>query len=228
MLENWVWQKDSLKLMSGHYQDNSSIPDDLLKNLINSKKANEGGKSLRQMFFGTFDITIHTRAEADTVELGRDIYRDLLGIERINGTNIGSNLGHLSETWLAVWDSLTSVNISSWLLGRLLRLHVEPRVRPGHVRLQVRSGGSPQPQHRHGLQEHDTRPRSVRNTLFLCESTQVWKIPHFFLSFPKLIWYYWPFRCSGGSLDATEMLKNFLGREPNQDAFLKSKGLEDL
>ena len=41
MLENWVWQKDSLKLMSGHYQDNSSIPDDLLKNLINSKKANE-------------------------------------------------------------------------------------------------------------------------------------------------------------------------------------------
>merc|ERR1711936_565017 len=95
MLENWVWQKESLKLMSGHYQDNSSIPDDLLKNLINSKKANEGGKSLRQMFFGTFDITIHTRAEADTVELGRDIYRDLLGIERINGTNIGSNLGHL-------------------------------------------------------------------------------------------------------------------------------------
>ena len=98
MLENWVWQKDSLKLMSGHYQDNSSIPDDLVKNLINSKKANEGGRSLIQMFLGTFDITIHTMAEADTVELGRDIYRDLLGIERINGTNIGANLGHLSET----------------------------------------------------------------------------------------------------------------------------------
>ena len=97
MLENWVWQEESLRLMSRHYQDNSSIPDHLLQSLVNSKKANEGGKSLRQMFFGTFDLTIHTSAEADTMEVSREIYRDLLGIERINGTNIGSNLGHLGE-----------------------------------------------------------------------------------------------------------------------------------
>ena len=97
MLENWVWQKESLKLMSGHYKDNSSLPDHLLKKLVKSKRANEGGKSLRQMFYGTFDLAIHTMAEADTVEMGNLIYRDLLGIERINGTNVGSNFGHLSE-----------------------------------------------------------------------------------------------------------------------------------
>ena len=100
MLENWVWQEESLRLMSRHYQDNSSIPDHLLQSLVNSKKANEGGKSLRQMFFGTFDLAIHTRPEADTMEMGREIYRDLLGIETINGTNIGSTLGHLGGNFI--------------------------------------------------------------------------------------------------------------------------------
>merc|ERR1719209_2067829 len=95
MLENWVWEAESLKLMSGHFKDGSPIPTDLLKNLVASKSANEGGKSLRQMFYATYDFMLHTRGKADTVTIAKDLYRELLGIERINGTNIGAILGHL-------------------------------------------------------------------------------------------------------------------------------------
>ena len=30
MLENWCWEEETLKMMSGHYQDGSDIPKDLL------------------------------------------------------------------------------------------------------------------------------------------------------------------------------------------------------
>jgi len=173
MLENWVWQEESLRLMSRHYQDNSSIPDHLLQSLVNSKKANEGGKSLRQMFFGTFDLTIHTMAEADTMEVGRDIYRDLLGIERINGTNIGSTLGHLVGYSAGYYGYMWSLVFAQDMFDS--RFNTEGILNP-----------------RTGM--------DYRNMIL----------------------------GPGGSVDATEMLKNFLGREPNQDAFLKSKGLEEL
>ena len=34
---------------------------------------------------GTYDITIHTSPEVDSMPLARDIYLDVLGVERING-----------------------------------------------------------------------------------------------------------------------------------------------
>ena len=63
MLENWVWQKESLARMSKHYKDGSAIPDDMLKTLVASKTANAGVFNLEQIFFGTYDQTIHTMAE---------------------------------------------------------------------------------------------------------------------------------------------------------------------
>ena len=60
MLENWIWEPESLHRMSAHYKDGSKIPDDLLEKLINSKKANAGVFNQRQIVLGTFDQTIHT------------------------------------------------------------------------------------------------------------------------------------------------------------------------
>lgn len=49
MLENWCWEKESLRRMSGHYKDGSPIPDEMLAKLIASRKANAGVFNSRQV-----------------------------------------------------------------------------------------------------------------------------------------------------------------------------------
>ena len=98
MLENWVWEAESLNLMSGHFKDGSPIPSDLLENLVASKSANQGGFLLRQIFLATYDIMLHTRGKADTMAIAKDLRRELLGIESINGTNKGATFRHLSKS----------------------------------------------------------------------------------------------------------------------------------
>ena len=79
MLENWCWTPSQLKALSRHYSTISSdyktawqasaganaskpeerLPDDLIQNLIKTKNLNGALFNLRQLHFGTFDMTIH-------------------------------------------------------------------------------------------------------------------------------------------------------------------------
>lgn len=69
MLENWCWTAKQLKTMSSHYQrKGESLPDDLIAAIIKSKNVNQGLFNLRQLFFGLYDMTLHTKPE-DAPEL---------------------------------------------------------------------------------------------------------------------------------------------------------------
>lgn len=49
MLENWVWNKESLKILSKHYLKQTEIDDELLDNLIRSKTEMAGQMFLRPL-----------------------------------------------------------------------------------------------------------------------------------------------------------------------------------
>lgn len=60
MLENWCWEPAVLKRITSHYQTQEKLSDELIDKLIKSRYVNIGLFSLRQLFFGTFDINVHT------------------------------------------------------------------------------------------------------------------------------------------------------------------------
>lgn len=60
MLENWCYDVRSLKYFSKHFETGESIPEETIERIIETKKVNAGVFNLRQLFFGIFDMEIHT------------------------------------------------------------------------------------------------------------------------------------------------------------------------
>jgi len=171
MLENWVWQEESLRLMSGHYKDSSALPKEMVDKLVASRNANAGGFTLRQIFLATFDQRLHSaKGKVDTAAIIRDTYKEIVGIDVIPGTNFAAIFGHLvgydAQYYGYLWSEVYSQDMFATRFEKEGVLNAKT-----------------------GL--------DYRNLIL----------------------------APGGSKDGTELLKDFLGREPNQEAFLRSKGL---
>jgi oligopeptidase A len=58
-MENWCWEKETLALISEHYQTHEPIPDDLYQKLVAAKLFHTGLQMLRQLEFSLFDFRLH-------------------------------------------------------------------------------------------------------------------------------------------------------------------------
>lgn len=58
--ENWVYTKETLDLLSGHYKTGEKIPAELIQKLIDSKNFFVGWMGLRQTNMGMLDMAWHT------------------------------------------------------------------------------------------------------------------------------------------------------------------------
>lgn len=58
-MENWCWEKESLDLLTAHYQTGESLSADLFEKMLAAKHFQMGLFTLRQLEFGLFDFRLH-------------------------------------------------------------------------------------------------------------------------------------------------------------------------
>lgn len=77
MLENWVWEHDSLVRMSGRLKDGAPLPEDLIETLLKARQANAGLITKRQILFSLFDQTLHRQSTVNTAEIYTKMCKDV-------------------------------------------------------------------------------------------------------------------------------------------------------
>lgn len=97
MLENWVWNREILASISGHYQDPSKkLPEEMLNQLLAAKNLNVGYSYSRQLVFALFDMALHTtQSEAHPNTVYSEIHQRLMGFAPVEGSNFPAGFGHL-------------------------------------------------------------------------------------------------------------------------------------
>ena len=60
-LENWCWQPEALAFISGHYQTDESLPQDMLDKMLAAKNFQSAMQMIRQLEFSLFDFKMHAQ-----------------------------------------------------------------------------------------------------------------------------------------------------------------------
>lgn len=97
MLENWVWNKEILNAISGHYLNHSQkLPNDLLEKMIAAQEFNQAYGYTKQLLYALFDMTLHTQDQVvDVNQTYIDLYKQVIGQEPLAGQQFPASFGHL-------------------------------------------------------------------------------------------------------------------------------------
>jgi len=173
MLENWVWQKESLSLFAKHYETGEVIPEELLDRMIAAKNINSGTKALQQIFYGIYDFTLNDGFDPDgnksTTDLIKELKNEITFYPYQEGTHQQASFGHLNGYGAAYY---------------------------GYKWSEV-----------------------YAQDMFSVFETNGILNPDIGLKYRKIILE------KGGTVDPFELVKEFLGRDPNSEAFLRSMGI---
>lgn len=64
-LENWCWQAEALAFLSGHFETDAPLPQELLQKMLAAKNFQSAMQMVRQLEFAIFDFRLHQHYQRD-------------------------------------------------------------------------------------------------------------------------------------------------------------------
>lgn len=171
MLEEWLWDKEILKIVSSHYETGQPMPDDLIDRIMAMKHVSSGAFVQRQAALSLLALDYFLEgANKDVRQIAQDVQSKVIKhIAYVPDTNFYASFGHLSGYGSKYYG---------YLWSRVFGLDMFYEIK------------------KHGLLNPEIGKRYIQKVIG-----------------------------KGGSDDPNNLLRDFLDREPNSDAFFKDMGL---
>ena len=101
IFENWTWNYDALKMFAKHYKTGEVLPKELFNKMLVAKNAGSGSGALGQVFFGTYDMTLHDKFDPASDITTTDVLKELMNemfpkSPYLEGTHFQTAFGHLN------------------------------------------------------------------------------------------------------------------------------------
>ena len=173
MLEHWVWDKDMLNILSGHYKNpNEKLSSEILDNMLSAKDHMAGYVNMNQLVLGLYNHILHAGSINENIT---GIYNDLrlkyFGIklpeDNIFAAGFGHLIGYAGAYYSYMWSKVYECDLFT-------RFKIEGLLNP-------KTGAD----YRSWILE------------------------------------------KGSSLEPIDLIRGFLGREPNNKAFLEEIGIKE-
>lgn len=118
LLENWCYERLTLKLISGFHQDISKPIDDKICESLKQWQCSFSALKLKQqILYCLFDQIIHSAENVDVVELYKHLHaKVMLGLPVLEGTNPascfpGSAIGYEATCYRRIWSEVFAADI---------------------------------------------------------------------------------------------------------------------
>lgn len=98
IMENWAFEPEFLDTFARHYETGESLPDDLVRKIVEAKNYHAAYAQVRQLQFGILDMAWHTlrsMPELGTIAFEKEALRDTLVIPSIPQACISTSFSHI-------------------------------------------------------------------------------------------------------------------------------------